>query len=193
MQSDDSRCSRGQAAACRAQAMKAWRAFLEARKIPAEELIIFAGDFNIERNTVEFNDTLTSPHSLPALPLTPREPVGGSLPKSNTDSASNNNETVVLHAPEVYKGHDWSYDGHENSLARYSEYDHRTYIDYVFVVERDNRPPPKVQSLEQTVLKVHSSNYTLGGSVYDDYSDHFPVSATIVLKRESVNNTVVPH
>lgn len=59
MQSDDSSCSSGQAAGYRAQALDAWRSYINSRNIPAGELVIMTGDFNIKRDTAEFNSLLT--------------------------------------------------------------------------------------------------------------------------------------
>ncbi|KAF9916402.1 hypothetical protein BX616_003845, partial [Lobosporangium transversale] len=58
-QSDDSQCGQGEAASYRAQAMDAWRRFIDSRNIPKNELVIMAGDFNIDRDTNEFKDLLT--------------------------------------------------------------------------------------------------------------------------------------
>ncbi|KAF9311889.1 hypothetical protein BG003_006875 [Podila horticola] len=60
MQSDDSGCGKGQAAQERARNLELWRMYIDDTKVPANELIILAGDFNIERNTVEFNSFLTN-------------------------------------------------------------------------------------------------------------------------------------
>ncbi|KAF9560449.1 hypothetical protein EC968_006206 [Mortierella alpina] len=59
MQSDDSSCSSGQAAQYRAQALDAWRSYINSRNIPAGELVIMTGDFNIKRDTAEFSSLLT--------------------------------------------------------------------------------------------------------------------------------------
>ncbi|KAG0211916.1 hypothetical protein BGX28_007198 [Mortierella sp. GBA30] len=59
MQSDDSACTSGQAARYRGEALDAWRSYINSRNIPAGELVIMAGDFNIKRDTAEFNSLLT--------------------------------------------------------------------------------------------------------------------------------------
>ncbi|KAF9926770.1 hypothetical protein BGZ67_007959 [Mortierella alpina] len=59
MQSDDSSCSSGQAARYRAEALDAWRSYINSRNVPEGELVIMAGDFNIKRDTTEFNSLLT--------------------------------------------------------------------------------------------------------------------------------------
>ncbi|KAG0370439.1 sphingomyelin phosphodiesterase [Gamsiella multidivaricata] len=59
MQSDDSACSSGEAASCRASQLDAWRSYIDSRNIAANELIIMAGDFNIKRDTAEFSSMLT--------------------------------------------------------------------------------------------------------------------------------------
>lgn len=59
MQSDDSGCSDGQAAQNRGEAADDWRAFLDKRNIPANELVIMAGDFNTKRDSGEFRSLLS--------------------------------------------------------------------------------------------------------------------------------------
>ncbi|KAG0309667.1 hypothetical protein BGZ98_009987 [Dissophora globulifera] len=59
LQSDDSACASGQAAKDRGSALDAWRSFIDSRNIPANELVIMAGDFNILRDSPEFNSMLT--------------------------------------------------------------------------------------------------------------------------------------
>jgi endonuclease/exonuclease/phosphatase family metal-dependent hydrolase len=59
MQSDDSACTSGQAAKFRGEALDAWRGYIDGRNIPANELVIMAGDFNIKRDTAEYNSLLT--------------------------------------------------------------------------------------------------------------------------------------
>ncbi|KAG0089001.1 hypothetical protein BGZ92_005438 [Podila epicladia] len=60
MQSDDMVCGWGQAALQRALNLEFWRMYIDDTKVPANELIILAGDFNIERNSAEFNSFLTN-------------------------------------------------------------------------------------------------------------------------------------
>ncbi|KAG0049319.1 hypothetical protein BGZ83_005889 [Gryganskiella cystojenkinii] len=200
MQSDDSRCQQGQAATCRALAMDAWRSFVKSRNIPTEELIVFAGDFNVKRDTTEFNTTLLVPR--PTALTTQLS--GGKSKDSNTSTSTNtdNNrgggfsaEPILLHAPDVYQGHEYTWDGFDNSIAHahVDEQKDRNYIDFVFVVESKNRPA-RFQSVVQTVLNVHSPNFTIAGQVYDDFSDHFPVLATITMNKEPIvnNNITTP-
>jgi len=59
MQSDDSMCSSGQAANCRGLAADEWRQFIDSRNIPANELVIMAGDFNTLRDTSEFSSLMS--------------------------------------------------------------------------------------------------------------------------------------
>ncbi|KAF9302649.1 hypothetical protein BGZ74_005058 [Mortierella antarctica] len=60
MQSDDAGCGWGQAAEQRARNLELWRKYIDDSKVPANELIILAGDFNIERNSAEFDSFLTN-------------------------------------------------------------------------------------------------------------------------------------
>ncbi|KAK3821421.1 MAG: phospholipase C precursor [Benniella sp.] len=58
MQSEDTGCSKGQDAENRAEGANAWREFIDKLNIPADELVILAGDFNIKRDTPEFKSFL---------------------------------------------------------------------------------------------------------------------------------------
>ncbi|KAF9361243.1 hypothetical protein BGX34_007256 [Mortierella sp. NVP85] len=58
MQSEDTGCSKGQDAANRAEGANAWRAYIDKLNIPADELVILAGDFNTKRDTAEFKSLL---------------------------------------------------------------------------------------------------------------------------------------
>ncbi|GJJ70022.1 hypothetical protein EMPS_02371 [Entomortierella parvispora] len=59
MQSDDSMCTSGQAANYRALALDEWRNFIDSRNIPANELVIMAGDFNTLRDSSEFSTLMS--------------------------------------------------------------------------------------------------------------------------------------
>lgn len=183
MQSSDSRCFRGEAEACRAQAMDSWRRFLSDRMIPFDEPVLFAGDFNIDRYTSEFNSTLASPHLVLSRESRIKNGKGGRKSDASTDLSDSDVEEVSLHAPDAYQGQGSTWDGIENSIAHYSKPNDHNYIDFIFVVENKSSSSA-VQSLVQTALKVHSPAFTLGGQVYNDFSDHWPVSATIVLKKD---------
>ncbi|KAF9425464.1 hypothetical protein BGZ94_007501 [Podila epigama] len=58
MQSNDKWCGEHQAAQVRKVDLELWRAWIEAQHIPENELVIFGGDFNIERNSPEFHSLL---------------------------------------------------------------------------------------------------------------------------------------
>ncbi|KAG0359555.1 hypothetical protein BG005_000594 [Podila minutissima] len=60
MQSDDIGCRWGQAAQQRARNLEFWQMYIDDTMVPANELIILAGDFNIERNSAEFDSFLTN-------------------------------------------------------------------------------------------------------------------------------------
>lgn len=60
MQSDDINCNEGKAAQYRADDLEAWRQFIDSRKIPSDELVIMAGDFNIHRDAPEFSKSLVN-------------------------------------------------------------------------------------------------------------------------------------
>ncbi|KAF9436161.1 Sphingomyelin phosphodiesterase 3 [Entomortierella beljakovae] len=59
MQSDDSRCSAGEAASCRSSELGAWKSYVDSLNIPSNELVIYGGDFNIKRDTPEYSSLLT--------------------------------------------------------------------------------------------------------------------------------------
>ncbi|KAF9347462.1 hypothetical protein BGX26_001041 [Mortierella sp. AD094] len=58
-QSDDTSCSSGQAASDRASQLSSMRSYIDSLNIPSNELVIMAGDFNIDRNSAEYASTLT--------------------------------------------------------------------------------------------------------------------------------------
>ena len=60
MQNDGKRCRRGQGAQVRAGNLDDMRAYIDDRKIPAEELVIIAGDFNINDDSLEYSASLLS-------------------------------------------------------------------------------------------------------------------------------------
>ncbi|KAF8935405.1 sphingomyelinase C [Dissophora ornata] len=108
MQSDDASCSAGKAAMYRAQALVEWRKFIDSRQISSNELVIMAGDFNIDKNTDEFNTTLVEKfqaHQPDAYDghVSTWDPIENSLAHSNSPGIT-----------------------------------HRDYIDYVFVDKQHN-------------------------------------------------------
>ncbi|KAG0198255.1 hypothetical protein BGX28_008285 [Mortierella sp. GBA30] len=58
MQNDDILCYRGQGADIRADSLDDMRSYIDSRNIPQEELIIIAGDFNIDKDTSEYYSSL---------------------------------------------------------------------------------------------------------------------------------------
>jgi endonuclease/exonuclease/phosphatase family metal-dependent hydrolase len=59
MQSDDPGCASGQAAMFRGLSLDQWRKFIDDRNIPANELVIMAGDFNILKDSSEFSNLIS--------------------------------------------------------------------------------------------------------------------------------------
>ncbi|MFG3224529.1 sphingomyelin phosphodiesterase [Kitasatospora sp. NPDC048194] len=66
LQSTDSGCASGQAADDRARQLGAMRAFLDAKRIPADEPIVVAGDLNIDSRGSEFQALLDNGNLAPA-------------------------------------------------------------------------------------------------------------------------------
>ncbi|MFJ4184101.1 sphingomyelin phosphodiesterase [Kitasatospora sp. NPDC089509] len=66
LQSTDSGCASGQAADIRARQLGAMRAFLDAKRIPAAEPIVVAGDLNIDFHGTEYQALLTGGNLAPA-------------------------------------------------------------------------------------------------------------------------------
>ncbi|KAF8934857.1 hypothetical protein CPC16_009709 [Podila verticillata] len=60
MQSNDPACTSGQAARYRTSSLKAWRSYIDSRNIPANELVIMAGDFNIDLQSNEYYSALST-------------------------------------------------------------------------------------------------------------------------------------
>ncbi|WJV44624.1 sphingomyelin phosphodiesterase [Streptomyces flavofungini] len=65
-QSTDPGCAAGQAARTRAAQFKELDAFLDAKKIPANEQVMVAGDFNVDRHSDEYASMLTDAGLAPA-------------------------------------------------------------------------------------------------------------------------------
>ncbi|KAF9422033.1 hypothetical protein BGZ94_008692 [Podila epigama] len=146
MQSSDSTCSSGQAAQYRGYALDAWRSYINSRNIPANELVIMAGDFNIERWTSEYTSALTR--------------LGAN--------------------PPTYTGAPWTYDSDTNSIVKYNYPNGpNEYLDFIFT---DKHHSAGVKSVTQNALLVHSPPYVLQGVTYNDYADHYPVTAVIELE-----------
>ncbi|MFJ8435490.1 sphingomyelin phosphodiesterase [Kitasatospora sp. NPDC094019] len=66
LQSTDSGCSNGQPAAVRAAQLKAMKAFVDAKNIPAAEPIVLAGDLNIDSHGSEYPSLLANAGVAPA-------------------------------------------------------------------------------------------------------------------------------
>ncbi|MFJ1791741.1 sphingomyelin phosphodiesterase [Kitasatospora griseola] len=66
LQSTDSGCSTGQAADIRGKQLRAMKAFLDAKQIPASEPIVLAGDLNIDSHGSEYPALLSNGNLAPA-------------------------------------------------------------------------------------------------------------------------------
>ncbi|MFC8723369.1 sphingomyelin phosphodiesterase [Kitasatospora sp. NPDC057198] len=66
LQSTDSGCASGQAADVRAEQLRAVRAFLDARRIPADEPVVLAGDLNVDSHGGEYPALLANGDLAPA-------------------------------------------------------------------------------------------------------------------------------
>nr|BFD95614.1 sphingomyelinase C [Kitasatospora sp. Xyl93] len=66
LQSTDSGCASGQAADIRAKQLTAMRSFLDAKRIPADEPVLVAGDLNIDSHGSEYQALLTNGNLAPA-------------------------------------------------------------------------------------------------------------------------------
>ncbi|KAF9578441.1 hypothetical protein BGW38_005749, partial [Lunasporangiospora selenospora] len=96
MQSDDERCFSGQSQKVRAREAASWRKFIDSHQIPADETVILAGDFNIERNSVEYQTTVIDTLNVDHTELSDgEEPTWD--PKLN--------QLAHLNSPSVKEGH----------------------------------------------------------------------------------------
>ncbi|MFB7949400.1 sphingomyelin phosphodiesterase [Kitasatospora phosalacinea] len=66
LQSTDPGCANGQAADVRAKQLRAVRAFLDAKRIPAQEPVVLAGDLNIDSHGGEYPALLANGNLAPA-------------------------------------------------------------------------------------------------------------------------------
>jgi sphingomyelin phosphodiesterase len=77
--------------------------------------------------------------------------------------------------PQSYAGHDTSWDPLANGLAyvQYQDFDHAEYLDYIFVSARHARP----SFWHNQALDIPSARWAEGNYYYQEYSDHYPVTA----------------
>ena len=140
-QADDSLCSSGEAAEIRAGQLREMRNFVDGLHIPADEPVMYAGDFNIDRYGPEYQNML---------------------------------QTLSADAP-AYDGVAWTMDPQTNDVAheRYPD-DPRQWLDYVLFDNRHAHPA----AWRNTGLDVSSPPWTLDGTTYNRYSDHYPVQGS---------------
>ncbi|ORX93646.1 Sphingomyelinase [Basidiobolus meristosporus CBS 931.73] len=58
LQADDSLCSKGQARSVRTSQLLELRRFLDEKKIPKDQLVLFGGDLNVNKGSTEFTEAL---------------------------------------------------------------------------------------------------------------------------------------
>jgi sphingomyelin phosphodiesterase len=77
--------------------------------------------------------------------------------------------------PNSYAGHNTSWDPIGNGLAyvQYQDFDHAEYLDYIFVSARHARP----SYWHNQALDIPSPRWNEGNFYYQEYSDHYPVTA----------------
>ncbi|KAF9958592.1 hypothetical protein BGZ72_000171 [Mortierella alpina] len=145
MQSNDKLCAGDQAAQIRAQALDDFYYFVVAQRIPQDELVVMVGDFNIDRDTREYERLLKQLH---------------------------------VARPTYFKGAQWSYDTKQNGIARARDSTEPSQnLDHILVSTQHKMPT----SVVETTLLVHSTPYAHGSEIFNDFSDHYPVQATINL------------
>ncbi|ACM11198.1 MULTISPECIES: sphingomyelinase C [Bacillus cereus group] len=155
LQAEDSMCGKTSPASVRTNQLKEIQDFIKNKNIPNDEYVLFGGDMNVNKINAENN--------------------------SDSEYAS---MFKTLHASiPSYTGHTATWDATTNSIAKYNFPDSPAeYLDYI-IASKDHANPSFV---ENKVLQPKSPQWTvtswLKKYTYDDYSDHYPVAATISMK-----------
>ncbi|KAG0269574.1 hypothetical protein DFQ27_003037 [Actinomortierella ambigua] len=119
--------------------------FVTSKRIPANQLLVLAGDFNVDRDAPgnEYQSMLQALNARPA---------------------------------DAFKGHTATWDPQTNELAKLDGDKTVQYLDYVLTGKNNMVPKSSIQ----TALTDKAPAYKIGNAEYYQYSDHFPVVATIV-------------
>ncbi|MDY0855090.1 sphingomyelin phosphodiesterase [Bacillus thuringiensis] len=154
LQAEDSMCGE-EPASVRTEQLKEIQNFIKNKNIPSDEYVLIGGDMNVNKINAENN--------------------------SNSEYTS---MFKVLHASvPSYAGYTATWDAKTNSIAKYNFPDAPAeYLDYI-VSSKDHAHPARI---ENKVLQPKSPEWSVTSwfekYTYNDYSDHYPVEATIAIK-----------
>lgn len=139
--------------------LKEVQEFIKNKNIPVDEYVLIGVDLNVNKiNSGNPNDA------------------------GNTSEYASMFRTLHANVPS-YTGHTATWDAKTNSIAKYNfPTAPAEYLDYI-IVDKDHAQPEYV---DNKVLKPKSPEWSVSSWLqtytYDDYSDHYPVEATISMK-----------
>ncbi|AZJ24790.1 sphingomyelin phosphodiesterase (plasmid) [Bacillus wiedmannii bv. thuringiensis] len=155
LQAEDNGCGQTSPASIRTTQLKEIQEFIKNKNIPKNEHVFIGGDMNVNKINAENN--------------------------SNSEYTSMFN---TLHASvPSYAGHTATWDAKTNSIVKYNFPEAPAeYLDYVFS-SKDHANPVRI---ENKVLQLRSPLWSVSSFIhthtFNDYSDHYPVEATISMK-----------
>jgi sphingomyelin phosphodiesterase len=141
-QSEADDCKKKTPAFVRARQFDEIRQFITDKNLPEDEVVFIGGDFNVIKDTPEYQDLL---------------------------------QRLEVLEPNSYAGHHTSWDPIGNGLAyvQYQDFEKAEYLDYIFVSARHARP----SYWHNQALDIPSPRWAQGNYYYQEYSDHYPVTA----------------
>lgn len=155
LQAEDDGCGQTPPASVRAAQLKEIQEFIKNKNIPSNEYVLIGGDLNV--NKINAVNNINSEY------------------RSMLDT---------LHASSpAYTGHTATWDATTNSIANYNFPNAPAeYLDYI-VSSKDHANPVYI---ENKVLQPNSPEWSVTSwfqtYTYNDYSDHYPVEATLFMK-----------
>ncbi|KEK23798.1 sphingomyelin phosphodiesterase [Bacillus gaemokensis] len=159
LQAEDNMCGKTSSSSVRTEQLKEIQGFIQNKNIPSNEYVLIGGDMNVNK-------------------------INGGDPKDANNTSEYASMFKTLHATvPSYTGYTATWDATTNSIAKYNfPTAAAEYLDYV-IADNDHARPVHV---ENKVLQPKSPEWSVTSWLktykYNDYSDHYPVEATITMK-----------
>lgn len=159
LQAEDNMCGKTSPSSVRTAQLKEIQEFIKNKHIPRDEYVLMGGDMNVNK-------------------------INGGDPNDVNNTSEYASMFKTLNATALsYTGYIATWDATTNSIAKYNfPTAPAEYLDYV-LVDKDHGQPSTV---ENKVLQPKSPEWSvtswLKTYMYNDYSDHYPVEATISLR-----------
>ncbi|ABS20917.1 Sphingomyelin phosphodiesterase [Bacillus cytotoxicus NVH 391-98] len=153
LQAEDNQCGNISPSSVRTNQLKEIQEFIQKKNIPSDEYVVIGGDMNVNK-----------------------------INSNHTSEYESMFKTLHASVPS-YTGHTATWDATTNSIAKYNFPEAPAeYLDYI-VTSKDHATPTY---LENKVLQPKSPEWSVTSwfktYTYNDYSDHYPVEATIIMK-----------